>query len=207
VSEQTWHVGLDTWIIQDGNYGDFCVGQIAEFALEYYAERGLTPRLAAARDAVLLDADDARYRIDAHVVDAPPGVCVVDFGVRAYRKEACPAAIGPGRVASGEIYVGIDPFDYFETLARRDGMPALIYTWRIERILQVTAPLVQVPDGRADGVWVGRDVWTADATRRHVLAVDATDAWSDVDDRSRQLRYVLCCRRLDVAPKCERSAA
>ncbi len=28
-------VGLDAWIIQDGNYGDFERGEVAEFALEF----------------------------------------------------------------------------------------------------------------------------------------------------------------------------
>jgi len=30
-------VGLSSWIIQDGNYGDFSRGERAAFALEFYA--------------------------------------------------------------------------------------------------------------------------------------------------------------------------
>ena len=30
-----WSIGLAAWIIQDGNYADFTVGDRAEFALEF----------------------------------------------------------------------------------------------------------------------------------------------------------------------------
>ena len=30
-----WHIGLGPWIIQDGNYGDFRLGRVVEFALKY----------------------------------------------------------------------------------------------------------------------------------------------------------------------------
>ena len=30
------NVGLDAWIIQDGNYADFRVGEEQDFALEFY---------------------------------------------------------------------------------------------------------------------------------------------------------------------------
>ena len=31
-------IGLSAWIIQDGNYGDFRVGQQARFALEFHPQ-------------------------------------------------------------------------------------------------------------------------------------------------------------------------
>lgn len=30
------HVGLASWIVQDGNYGDFKIGEEYRFALEFY---------------------------------------------------------------------------------------------------------------------------------------------------------------------------
>jgi hypothetical protein len=36
VQSRLIHVGLFSWIIQDGNYDDFEVGQAAKFALEFY---------------------------------------------------------------------------------------------------------------------------------------------------------------------------
>ena len=41
VAESLIQVGLASWIIQDGNYGDFTVGQQAKFALEFGALNGL----------------------------------------------------------------------------------------------------------------------------------------------------------------------
>lgn len=35
----TFFIGLDSWIIQDGNYGDFHRGQEATFAVEFHPER------------------------------------------------------------------------------------------------------------------------------------------------------------------------
>jgi hypothetical protein len=36
-------VELSSWIIQDGNYGDFSCGDRAAFALEFHAPQDLTP--------------------------------------------------------------------------------------------------------------------------------------------------------------------
>ena len=39
----TLQVGLNSWIIADGNYTDFSVGEARSFALEYYNENELRP--------------------------------------------------------------------------------------------------------------------------------------------------------------------
>lgn len=36
-----WLIGMSAWVIQDGNYADFSVGQRAEFAIEFYAAEQL----------------------------------------------------------------------------------------------------------------------------------------------------------------------
>ena len=33
---ETLNIGIDSWIIQDGNYGNFVVGQDTKFAIEFY---------------------------------------------------------------------------------------------------------------------------------------------------------------------------
>ena len=38
VDVSTWTLGLESWIIQDGNYGDFSTGQEVELAAEYWSE-------------------------------------------------------------------------------------------------------------------------------------------------------------------------
>ena len=42
--------------------------------------------------------------------------------------------IAPGVAVSGELYLGVDPYFYFERLFRTPGMPPLIYEWQIEGI-------------------------------------------------------------------------
>ena len=41
MSESVLQIGLSSWIIQDGNYGDFECHAIERFALEFYSEKGL----------------------------------------------------------------------------------------------------------------------------------------------------------------------
>jgi hypothetical protein len=31
-----WSIGIEAWVIEDGNYPDFQSGTIAEFAVEFY---------------------------------------------------------------------------------------------------------------------------------------------------------------------------
>src|SRR5438105_9801003 len=71
-------IGVDALIIQDGNYGDFAVGQEAKFALEFYPPHGLRPAGEGPRTAEHLAA--SRYRIHGQVVFADPHVWVIDAG-------------------------------------------------------------------------------------------------------------------------------
>ena len=32
-----WQIGVEPWIISDGNYSDFFVGQTSEFAIEFFS--------------------------------------------------------------------------------------------------------------------------------------------------------------------------
>jgi hypothetical protein len=41
VNAHSWLVGLDSWIVQDGNYPDFVTGQRTDFALEFASRGGL----------------------------------------------------------------------------------------------------------------------------------------------------------------------
>jgi hypothetical protein len=40
----------------------------------------------------------------------------------------------------GNVYIGVDPYFYFEQLGHEPGAPALIYDWKIEKIEMQTAP-------------------------------------------------------------------
>jgi len=100
-----WKIGVSAWIIQDGNYGDFCCHERAEFAVEFYpqnCEPGSTPE----RQALWLQA--SKYSVNAEVVFVAERCFVIDFGVLAYRDSEPPKWIRKGSWLQAEIYLGID---------------------------------------------------------------------------------------------------
>jgi hypothetical protein len=94
----------------------------------------------------------------------------------------------PGDCVRGEISFAIDPFFYFERLARQDGAPALIYDWTITKIEMQTAPRIETKPKyfERDPLLLG---WRE---------IEKTDAWQD-DDRSAE--YLLHCRCAQASPR------
>lgn len=183
---EPWHVGVDPWIIQDGNYADFRCGQVADFALAFRAPHGL--RLTEHQEPRAEHGDEDTYRIVAKVVYSMGTDIVLDFGTRAYTENG--ERFPKGTMVEGELSIGIDPFVYYDRLFKHPHMPALIYRWRIDRILRVSAPLVdgKGPDGRPTLVW--------DETRKTTEEVDRTDAWGDESEYGASgFWYVLVCTR------------
>jgi len=131
-------IGLDSWIIADGNYDDFAVGEIRSFALAYYDVDPLTS--AESRTASMKSLGNAQYRVNGRTVFQDNGWVVIDTGVLAYRELG--GRQQPPRQFAGEIGLGIDPFFYFEQLALRPNAPPLIHDWRIHRITVETAPRI-----------------------------------------------------------------
>src|SRR5215469_14416065 len=127
------HIGLDSWIIQDGNYGDFNLGQQAKFALEFYPPMAL--RVASEGPAFAEHLVASRYHIRGKVIFLQEGVWVIDTGIFvAFREQKPPPDVVLGTWVEGEIYLGIDPFFYFEYLHTIEGMPLLTYTWIVRQI-------------------------------------------------------------------------
>jgi hypothetical protein len=181
-----WLIGLDSWIIQDGNYPDFVTGQRADFALEFAARGGLT-RLATAGEVGVRRLAGSRYEVTARIVHDAPNAQVLDFGILAYHFigiEDPEHRSHVGAWVTGEINLSVDPFFYVEDLAREDGFPALLYTWTVQEVLQRTAEL---PSPAGPG---------PDHVRSEPLPgfvrVERTDAWGDV---STSPSYLLRCRR------------
>src|SRR5262249_4245288 len=140
-------IGLDAWIIQDGNYPDFEVGQEYRFGLEFHPDR----LAAASGDYFLLESTGrVRYRVQAqvvwHPVDRAEPAWVIDFGFLAYQSTAPPKFAVVGSWVTGEIYLAIDHFSYFERLSRLPGAPALIYPWYIHRIWLEMTPWLRKTD-------------------------------------------------------------
>ena len=88
------------------------------------------------------------------------------------------------------MYLGIDPFIWSETHARRPDLPRLKYHWKLEEIQLDTTPWVEKKSGasllrtRKDGP-------------QTLLTVARTNAWNDDNGRG---DYVLWCRVLGLAP-------
>lgn len=176
-----WLIGMSAWIIQDGNYADFSVGQRAEFALEFYAAEQL--RLGNG-PAAPVSLGDARYEISATVVTVREEGWVIDFGIQAYQESPPDLDIQVGTGVAGIVYVSIDPFFYFERLAQVPDMPPLVYTWDILDIRRILA---------SEETEVGA---TGELLRFEHLA--STDAWHDDDGVA---EYVFDCQLIDVPPK------
>jgi hypothetical protein len=187
----TWTLGLDSWIIQDGNYGEFSTGQVAELAVEYWAEDGLrqsdTP--TAHRSEALID---ATYDIDADVVFNNDRVTVIDLGLSAYRENhgTGEGSFPTGTTVHGQVSLGVDPFFYFERLSKVPELPPLIYTWTITRIRCQTAPFKQA-DAAGKGLVRDESQWGW-------AEISRTDAWHDDGGRA---TYLLDCELQPVAPK------
>jgi hypothetical protein len=174
-------VGLHSWIIQDGNYGDFARDMKAAFALEFYATSPLemlesNPKLAPA----LVRVRDADYEVVGQVIHSAGHWWVIDVGVLVFQEGEPPATVREGSWLRGKISIGIDPFFYFERLAHQPGAPAQVYDWKIERIEVQTAPLIEVKPR----------VLERDPTKLGWKDVLNTDAWKDEGE------YLLHCTRI-----------
>jgi hypothetical protein len=184
-AERVWAVGVSPWIIQDGNYPDFGTsGPPVAFALEFYAEPGLTKAPPAGVGAVEVDA--SKYRVLARVIHADERWWVIDFGVLTYQEGTPPTGISVGDYVRGELYLGIDPYFYFEYLCRSPCAPALVYEWQVEAILRETSPLVASPTDPRTRI--------PDASRRVEVSVARTDAWHEDWSADTSLHYTLRCR-------------
>jgi hypothetical protein len=182
---ESLNVGIDAWIIQDGNYGDFSVGQKAQFALEFYPH-SLKSSKCKSPSAALLKA--SRYQICGQVVYRTKSVWVLDMGFLAYQEGQPPRYATKGSWVEGEIYLGIDPFMYFEGLKNMSGMPAMTYGFRIEQILLETTPWLTKSDES------GCTMMVRDERNESYREVAETDAWNDDNGHA---HYVLKCVSTD----------
>jgi hypothetical protein len=185
-ASREWTVGLDAWIIQDGNYDEFAAGDQAEFALEFYPHEGLAPVRDGTKRQAIQIAEDL-YQITASVVHVGDHGWVVDFGLLAYWDTPPPEGVAVGQVLAGRARLGVDPYSYVEQLAHDPRYPDMVYTWNIRSIGRQTAPFM-----------LHGNAWVRDESRRGRVDVPATNAWIDDDGHS---DYALRCELLSVPPK------
>jgi hypothetical protein len=177
----TWVIGLDSWIVQDGNYDDFSRGQNASFALEFYPG---PVTVVGSANPTASHLGGGRYSVEGQVVFAGEGAWVLDCGVYVYEQHPPPAGVVEGGSVRGEVSLGVDPFFYFEELAKLPGIPPLVYRWHIERIELDLAPWIEV----------GPRALARDPSRLGWKDVEATDSWNDDGGSA---HYLLHSRLLD----------
>jgi hypothetical protein len=172
---------VDGWIIQDGNYGDFHVGEEIRCAFEFHGDLNAT----AQRTPSMTRLRQNNYQVCAQVVFAGPDAWAVDFGLTAYQEYRPPGFVRIGAWVEGEIGLAIDPFMYKDRLANGIGMPDLFNTWEITGIARDDTPWIASSCGK---------VLSRDQEHPRWSNVQQTDAWNDDDGRS---AYLLRLRALE----------
>ncbi len=131
-----WLIGLASWVIQDGNYGDFEVGQRRRFAVGFFAGNLREP---VVHEKAVASLGEGRYEICGQVVVAKRDLAVLDFGLLAYTDGRPPTAeLGDWR--AGRLSLEVDCYSYFEIHATKRGVPPAVYAWTITGIRRQTAP-------------------------------------------------------------------
>lgn len=181
-------IGVNSWIIRDGNYGDFKVGDQPAFAVEFGLSEQAVVSVAGRRSLVkAVSTRPDTYAVTAEVVHVAAEWWAIDAGIILFSDGTPPPLAVRGAWLSGEISIGVDPFFYFERLHAEANAPACIYDWKIERILMQTAPLIETAPRR----------WERDPTKSGWKDIAATDAWNDDEAPD----YVLICRCIPNPPR------
>jgi hypothetical protein len=181
-------IGLPSWTIQDGNYGDFKRGDQASFALEFYAPSGLSLAEVDSPSVELEHVHGSTYRMVAKVFHVREVEWwAIDAGIRIYRDGRPPPDIEEGSWVSGEAYVGVDPFIYMERHSRHHTAPGLIYDWIIHKIELNIAPYIKVDAG----------YMMRDPAKSSWREIEQTNAWKD----GASADYVLHCELLNNPPR------
>lgn len=182
-------VGLTSWIINDGNYGDFRRGERASFALEINAPTTLSLAEAeSAQTPSLQNVEGNLYRVLGNVTHVFSDWWVINAGLLLYRQRRPPPGVEPGCWIKGEVQIGIDPFDYSQRFSRQPDAPALIYDWEVKKIEIQTAPYIEVSPR----------TMARDTSQRGWREIEQTRAAQD--DRG-MAEYLLHCERLDNPPR------
>lgn len=179
-------IAVDSWIIQDGNYGDFAVGDEATFALEF---AGSTLRPSGSKETLAYPLGHGAYKVCAQVLFVDCNVWVIDFGLCAFWESKPPEFAKLGTWVEGKLLVGIDPFFYMEHLHKLPGMPRLLYNWTIAAIMRNDTPWLVEVNAR------GGKTLSRDHSNETWANVARTDAWKDDQGRS---SYVLVVERRDA---------
>jgi len=183
-------IALSSWIIQDGNYADFAVGQEEAFAVEFWPPKPLQP--GGGGHCAMTCLAGSTYDVVADVCFMDDDWWALDIGpMKVFCEADVQDGVKTGQRVSGRVSLGIDPFMYRDTLHSTGGAPALIYDWRIEGIQRDDTPWFET----------GPRMMDRDQRREKWTTISRTDAWGDDDGRA---AYRLICRRLTREPRSAR---
>jgi hypothetical protein len=171
---------LNSWIIQDGNYGDFHCGDRHSLAMEFGRAR-LRP--SDAREVRCRHEQGCIYTVTAEVIFVNPMVWVIDFGIKAYWESPPPAFAHAGAWVEGKVFMGIDPCFYKDYLSEIPDMPNLFDEWLVKRIQLNTTSWTHSLSG-------DRKVLTRDGALETWTDRAATDAWNDDHCRASYLLHL-----------------
>lgn len=132
----SWSVGINQWILSDGNYADFRQGEMRQFALEFYS-KDFVHSDSPVKTAELIG--KATYRVNALVEYIDKDMWVLDFGIKAYRlrpddcgpayplpeagrkEEDFVSSCSVGQAVKCTLYLSIDHYAYMESLCSKPG--------------------------------------------------------------------------------------
>jgi hypothetical protein len=176
----TWNIGLSAWVIQDGNYPDFAVGETIEFGVEFHWQPGTAVEVCDS-DVIAALVKDATYQVVAEKIRETDKTTVLDIGILVYSQ------FGPqfpdvqhGNRFRTELWLDVDPYH----------SSPLVYSWRITSILRQTAPFIEVAS--RSGPFGGK-VLTRDVSKLGYEEIPRTDAWKDDTGLG---EYILRCKLL-----------
>jgi hypothetical protein len=182
-------VFLARWIIEDGNYDDFCVGDRRKFALEIWASAPLAK--SAENVMALREQSGHSYDVAGKLVFISDGVWVIDCGVLAYsdRQSEIEGGCTIGDFVQGNMRLGVDPFFYFEQHYKVPSIPPLIYEWQVNSIEQDTTPFILSSDARG---------YIRDESQRSHQSVRGTAKNLIIPGQCPE--FILDCSKLGTAP-------
>jgi hypothetical protein len=184
--DHSWAIGVAGWIIQDGNYEDFGVGDSVRFAVEAYALTFATISGDRPPSAMRVTEHGTLYDIEGRVLYARERAWILDIGILVYgNREDLPGGVQVGDTVAGRAYLGIaGPAVYPESFQLP---PEASHHWHIREIESETTPwLDPTPDYHA---------YRRDPDRVSFVSVARTGAWNDDPPRHHPY-YVLHCRLL-----------
>lgn len=139
MSNELWVVGAGGWIIEDGSYGDFELGQEAVFGIEPTSAAISIKEAATSPSSMPVGEANRDFVGKLEFVGADAwllNVGLVTYGVANY----LPAGAQVGDTLIGNGYVGIECPGIHDVEAFRAGAPPYRYSWRIDRIEKETTP-------------------------------------------------------------------